>query len=223
MLHSAVAGGEPAADFVGIVMKWPHATPIGDAAGFVDDVEPLGPRGVGVIRGVINVVDAESDRVVESFDEIVRDSYALSQSLGLRVANIILDVGFHLPLVSRMSFAHIYGEKVGVILIIIVNLHHVTYVAAKRRSSVAAKYDDQRASASAFANVKVISTIESEEPSIRSVVTYFERAAVHVGQGIAQHAVGVLRAAGHLTEKQEHGQQKHQEDANRPFPEETHR
>ena len=61
MLHSAVAGGEPAADFVGIVMEGPHASAIGDAAGFVDDVEALGPRGVGVIRGVINVVDAESD------------------------------------------------------------------------------------------------------------------------------------------------------------------
>jgi hypothetical protein len=223
MLYRAVAAGEPAADLVGIVVERTHAAAIGDVAGFVNDVEAFGPSGVGVIGGVIDVVDAESDWVVEAFNEIVRDSYALSQSFRLGITDVVLHVGLHLPLVSRMSFAHIYGEKVGVILIIIVNLHHVTYVAAKRRSSVAAKYDDQRASASAFANVKVISTIESEEPSIRSVVTYFERAAVHVGQGIAQHAVGVLGAAGHLTEKQEHGQQKHQENANRPFPEETHR
>ena len=223
MLHRTVASRQPAADFVGIVMEGAHAAAIGDAAGFVDDVEPLGPCGVGVVRGVIDVVHAEGNGIVESLDEVVGDSYALSKSLGLRIADVVLYVGLHLPLVGWVCFAHIYGEKIGVIFVVVVNLHHVTDVAAKRRSSVAAKDDDQRASAGAFANVKMICTVESEESSVGSIIADLERAAVHVGQGIAQHAVSVLGAAGHLAKKQKSRNQQDQENANCPFPEETHR
>ena len=198
MLYSAVAGGQPRADFVGIVMERSHAATIGDAARFVDDVEAFGPRRISVVGGVIDVVDAEGNRVVEPLDEIVRDGYALSQSLRLGITDIVLHVGSHLPLIGGMSFAHVDGQEVGVILIVIVNLHHVTDVAAKRRSSVAAEYDDERASAGAFANVEMICAIESEEPGVGSIIADFERAAVHVGQGIAQHAVSVLRATGHF-------------------------
>jgi len=198
VLHRAVAAGEPAADFVGIVMEGSHAAAIGDATGFVDYVEALGPRGIGVVGGVIDVVDAEGNWVVESLDEIVRDGYALRQSFRLGIANIVLHVGFHLPLVGRMGFADIHREEVGVIFVIVVNLHHVTDVAAKWRSSVAAKNDDKRASARSFANVEMICAIESEEAGVGSIVTNLQVAAMHVGQGIAQHAVGVLRATGHF-------------------------
>ena len=223
MLYRAVAAGEPSADLVGIVVERTHAAAIGDAAGFVDDVEAFWPGGVGVVGGVIDVVDAEGNRVVEAFDEIVSDGYPLRQSLRLGVANVFLYVGLHLPLVGRMGFAHVNGQEVGVIFVIVVNLHHVTDVAAERRSSVAAKYNDERASAGAFADVKMIFAIESEEPSVGSIIADLERAAVHVRQCITDHAVSILGAAGHLAEKQEHGQQKHQENANRPFPKETHR
>jgi hypothetical protein len=222
VLHRAVAAGEPAADFVGIVMEGSHAAAIGDATGFVDYVEALGPRGIGVVGGVIDVVDAEGDWVVETLDEIVRDGYALRQSFRLCIANVILYVRLHLPLVGRMGFADIHREEVGVIFVIVVNLHHVTDVAAKGRSSVAAKNDYKRASASAFANVEVISAVESEESSVRSIIADFERAAVHVRQGIADHAVGVLGAAGHFAQKEKNDEQKDQENPNCPFPEECH-
>ena len=198
MLHGAVAGGEPAADFIGIVMERSHAASIGDAAGFVDDVEALGPGRVSVVRGVVDVVDAEGNRVVETLDEIVGDGYALSQSFRLRIANVVLHVGLHLPLVGGMSFAHVNSQEIGVIFVVVVNLHHVTDVAAERRSSVAAEDDDEGASARAFANVEVISAIESEEPSVRSIIADLERATVHVRQSIAEHAVDILWAACHF-------------------------
>src|SRR5580692_4292049 len=97
VLDRAVAGGEPGADLVGIVMEWAHAASVRDAAGFVDDVEAFRPGGVGVVGGVVEVVDAEGDRVVEAFDEIVGDGYALAQRLRLRVADVVLHVGLHLP------------------------------------------------------------------------------------------------------------------------------
>jgi hypothetical protein len=204
-------------------MKRTHAAAVRDAAGFVDDVEALGPGGVSIVGGVVDVVDAEGDRIVESLDEIVCNSNALGQSFRLGVADIILHVGLHLPLVSRVRFTYIHGQKISVILIVVVNLHHVTDVAAERWSSVAAEDDDERASASAFANVKVICAVKVEEAGVGSVVPDFERAAMHMGQRIAEHSVSVLGTAGHLGEHEERGQQEHQENANRPFPEETHR
>jgi hypothetical protein len=222
VLHRAVAGGEPTADFVRIVREGSHAAAIGDATGFVDYVEALGPRGIGVVGGVIDVVDAEGDWVVETLDEIVRDGYALRQSFRLGVTHVVLHVGFHLPLVGRMGFADVDSQEIGVIFVIVVNLHHVTDVAAKRRSSVAAKNDYKRASAGAFANMEMIGAIESEESSVGSIIADLERAAMHMGQGIAQHAVGVLGAAGHFAQKEKNDEQKDQENPNCPFPEECH-
>ena len=204
-------------------MERAHAAAVRDAAGFVDDVEAFGPGGVGIVGGVVDVVDAERDGVMESLDEIVRDSYALSESFRLSIANVILHVGLHLPLVGRVGFTYIHGQKIGVSFVVVVNLHHVTDVAAEGRSSVAAENHNKRTGASAFANVKVIRAVESQEEGVGSIVADFERAAMHVGQGITEHAVSVLGTAGHLGENEERGQQKHQENANCPFPEETHR
>jgi hypothetical protein len=203
-------------------MKRTHPAAVRDAAGFVDDVEAFGPRGVGVVGGVVDVVDAEGDRVVEAFDEIIRDSYALGQSFRLGVADVVFHVGLHLPFVGRVSFAHVDSQEIGVIFVVVVNLHHVTDVAAERWSSVAAEDDDERASARAFANVKVICTVEPEEAGVWSVVADFKRAAVHVRQSIAEHAVSVFRTAGHFAEHKKRSQQNEQENGDRPFPEECH-
>ena len=223
MFDGAVAGGQPGADFVGVIVKWPHTAAIRNAAGFVDDVEALGPRGIRVIGGVGEVVDAERDGVVEALDEIVGDGHALRESFWLGVTNIILHVGLHLPFVRRVSFADVDGQKVGVIFIVVVNLHHVTDVAAEGRSSVAAEDDDERAAAGAFANVEMIGAVESHETRVGSVIANFQVAAAHVRQRITQHAVNVLRAAHHFAENEERADQQHQKNGDRPFPEKTHR
>jgi hypothetical protein len=210
VLYGAVAGGEPAANFVGIVMEGAHAAAISDAAGFVDDVEPFWPGGVGVVSGVVDVVYAEGNGIVEALDEVVGDGYALSESLGLGVADVVLHVGLHLPFVGGMSLADIDRQEVGVIFIVVVNLHHVTDVAAEGRSSVAAEDDDKRARAGAFANVEMICAVEGEEASVGGVVANFEGATVHVRQGIAEHAVSILRASGHFAKKEKAGDQQEQ-------------
>jgi hypothetical protein len=40
----------------------------------------------------------------------------------LRVADVVLDVRFHLPLIRRMRFAHIYRQKIRMIFVIVINL-----------------------------------------------------------------------------------------------------
>ncbi len=49
MLHFAVALREPRANFLGVVQEGAVAALVGDTAALVQDVEPLGPGGVGVV------------------------------------------------------------------------------------------------------------------------------------------------------------------------------
>jgi hypothetical protein len=204
-------------------VKGAHAAAISNPAGFIDNVEAFRPGRIGSLGGVVDVVDAERDGIVEALDEIVSDGYTLRKIFRLGVANVVLHVGLHLPFVGRMRFAYIDRKEVGVIFVVVVNLHHVTDVAAEGWSSVAAEDNDERPASSPFANVKVISTIQGQESGIGGVVAHLEVSAVHVRQGIAHHAVGVPRAAGHLAESEKRGQQHNENNRNRPFPKESHR
>ena len=203
MFDFAVAGGEPGADFLWIVMEWAHAAAIGDAGGLIDDVETLGPGGVGVVGGVGHVVHTERQREIEAFGEIVGDGEALFQRLGLSVADVFFEVGFHLPFVGGMGFADVDGQKVGVIFVIVEDLDEVADLATERRSSKAAEDEDERLGAGAFTDVKTVGAVEREETRVGSGVADFEIASVHVRQGVADHVEGVPRAASHDTEHDE--------------------
>jgi len=170
MFYFAVAGGEPGADFLGIVMEWAHAAAISDAGGFVDDVKTFGPGGVGVVGGVGHVVDTERQREIETFGEIVGDGEALFERLRLGVADVFFEVGFHLPFVGGMRFADVDGEKVRVIFVVVEDLNEVADLATERRSSKAAEDEDERLGAGAFANVKAVGAVEREEARVGSGV-----------------------------------------------------
>jgi len=203
MFYFAVAGGEPSANFLWIVVEWAHAAAIGDASGFIDDVETFGPGGVGVVGGVGHVVDTEGQWEIEALGEIVGDGEALLERLGLSVTDVFLEVGFHLPFVGGMGFAHVDGQKIGVLFVIVEDLNEVANLATERRSSKAAEDEDERLGAGAFTDVKTVGAVECEETRVRSGVADFEIASVHVRQGVADHVEGVPRAAGHDTEHDE--------------------
>ena len=159
MLYFAVAGGEPSADFGRVIFERAIAAAICDLAIFINDVEAFRPCGIGVVGGVIHVIDAEGNGILVTFRKIVGDGQAVREIPRLRVANIVFDVGFHLPLVCGMGFANVYGQKISVILVIIENAHDVADLATKRRSGEAAENQDQRPGASSFANVKRVGAI----------------------------------------------------------------
>ena len=142
-----------------MVVERTHPARVSDTAVLVDDVNAFGPRGVGVVRGVRHIVDPEGHRIFEPLDEIIRDSDALLQRFGLRIADIFFHVRFHLPFVSGMGFAHVDRQKVGVILIVVVNLDDVADLATKRRSSVAAEDDHQGSRAGSVSQMEVILTV----------------------------------------------------------------
>jgi len=142
VLYFAVAGGEPSADFGGVIFERAIAAAISDLAIFINDVEAFRPRGIGIVGGVIHVIDAEGNGILVTFRKIVGDGQAVREIARLRVANIVFDVGFHLPLVGGMGFANVYRQKISVILVIIENAHDVADLATERRSGEAAENQD---------------------------------------------------------------------------------
>ena len=77
VFHRAVTGRQPLANFFGVVGKGAVAASISDVSLFIEDIEAFRPGGVGVIGGVVHVVDAEGDRVVVTLDEIVGDGQSV--------------------------------------------------------------------------------------------------------------------------------------------------
>jgi len=203
MFYFAVASGEPSADFLWIVMEWAHATAIGDARRFVNDVETFGPGCVGIVGGVGHVVDTEGQGETETFCEIVGDGEALFERLGLSVADVFFEVGLHLPFVGGMRFADIDCKKIGVIFVVVEDLDEVADLATEGRSSKTAEDEDERFGAGAFADVKTVGAVEREEASVGSGVADFEIASVHVRQRVADHVERVPGAASHDAEHNE--------------------
>ncbi len=142
MLYFTVPLCEPFAHFFRLVFKRPHPAFVRDAPIFVDDIEPLGPGGIRIVRGVTHFINAERNPEFKSLREVIRDRHALLHGSWLRVANVVLFllIALHLPLVGGMSFAHIDRQEIRVTLVIIVDLLDVANLATKWRSSETAEY-----------------------------------------------------------------------------------
>jgi len=197
VFHRSVASGEPFAGFLRFVIERANPAAVGDPAALIDDVDAFGPGGVRVIGGVAHVVDSKGQGEFEPFREIIRDDHALLQRFRLGVTNVILQIGFHLPFVGGVRFANVNGQKVGVVLVVLINLNDVAYLAAKRRSSKTAENQHERPRTGAFADVEMIRSIECDQPRVRRIAAHFQRAAMHVRQSVSHHAVRVFRTARH--------------------------
>jgi hypothetical protein len=145
---------QPRSCFCRMIVERPDSAAIRDLSLLINNVDALGPRRIRVIRDVVHIIHAERNREMKTLDEVVRNCHALLRSMRLRVADILILVGLHLPFVERMRFANINGQEIRAILVLVVQSDEVTYLAAKRRSCVAAKHQDQRPPANAIAQMK---------------------------------------------------------------------
>jgi len=191
VFHRAVARGEPVAEFRRFVIKRAHAAAIRDSSAFINDVEPFRPGGIGEVGGVAHIVDAEGQGITEAFDKIICNQDALLEVFRLRVADVIFQVGFHLPFVGGMSFTHVDSQKVRVLLVIVKNPNEVANLATERRSSKAPEDQDERARAGSFPKMKTVCSIQRQEPHVRRVTSNLQTSAMHVRQCVAHHAVSV--------------------------------
>ncbi len=128
---------------------------------------------------------------------------------GLHVADVvfILFVGLHAPLVEGMSFTDVDGEKIGVVLVIVIELNDVANLATEGRSSEAAENENEGTAGSSFANVEIRGAIEGDKAGIGSSIPHFQVAPMHVREGVAHHVKGVFRATRHEAKKDKHANQ----------------
>jgi hypothetical protein len=99
-----------------------------------------------------------------------------------------------------MGFANVNGEEIGAVFIVVENLRDVANLATEGRSSEAAEDEDQRFAFGAFAEVKARGSVERDKSGVGCVTSDLKTATVHVREGVADHADGVFRAAGHDAE-----------------------
>jgi len=55
---------------------------------------------------------------LESLSEIIRDRHALLERFRLRVANVVLHIGFHLPFVGGMRLANVNGQEIRTLFVV---------------------------------------------------------------------------------------------------------
>ena len=219
MFYCAVSRGKPFAGFFRLVVERTDPAAVSDAAALINDVNSLGPRGIGVIGGVAHVIDSEGQSELESFDEIICDHHTLLQSFGLRVTNVVFEIRFHLPLVGGMRFANVNGQKIRAAFVVFINLDDVANLAAKWRSSKTPEDENERTVMRTFANVKTADAIERDNSRVRCVAADSQCATMHVGQRVAHHAVRVLGAPGHVGQSGKGSNEQHAQYSRRPFPE----
>jgi len=97
-----------------------------------------------------------------------------------------------------MGLANIHGQKIGALFIVVVDLDDVANLAAERRSSKASEHQYERTFMSSFANVETVDAVQGDNSRVRRVAANFQRAAMHVRQGIPDHPIGILGAPGHV-------------------------
>jgi hypothetical protein len=170
MLHLAVTRRQPIPYLFRIVIEWAHSAAVSNPSLLINDVESLGPGRVGLVGAIVHVVDAKGHRVPEPFHKIISDGQALLQILGLGVADVVFQIGFHLPLIGGMGFADVDGQEIGVLLIIVIKVDDVAHLATKRRSSKAAEDQHQRATRGALAQMKSVVAVQCHQPRIGRIV-----------------------------------------------------
>src|SRR6266852_776795 len=121
-----------------------------------------------------------------------------------------------------MRFAHVDGQEIGVVLIVVVNLHDVANLATEGRSSKAAENENKRPAGGTFADVETSLTIKSEEPGVRRIVSHFQGATMHVRECVPHHVEGILRASGHIGKRPDGQDHKCQHSSQYPFQEPLH-
>jgi hypothetical protein len=178
-----------------MIVERAEASAIHDLSGFIDDVEAFRPCCVGVISDVVHVVHGERQGEMESLNEIVGDGHSLREGVRLGVANVLIHVGFHLPFIERMSFADIDGEKVGAVLVIVIERDEVAYLAAEGGSGVTSEDQNQGALPDPFAQVKGGLAVEREQAHIRRLVAYMKITVAPLRKRVTQETVDVARTA----------------------------
>jgi hypothetical protein len=110
----------------------------------IDEIEAVGPSGVGLLGRVIEVVEDGGELDTELADAGVGDFAALVEVAGTRENDVIFYVALHLPDVAGMCFENVDGEEADAIVVVVVELVEGRNLPPVGRSRVTAEDEDDR-------------------------------------------------------------------------------
>lgn len=118
----------------------------GNAALRVDDVEAIGPGGVGLLGGVVDGVDQGGDFDFQAADAGLGDGFAFGGGFGIGVNDVLALVDGELPAVARVRFLDVDDVEIGAILVLVIEAVEGGNLPPEGRSCVAAEDEDDGAS-----------------------------------------------------------------------------
>jgi len=116
-----------------------------------------------------------------------------------------------------MRLAHVDGQEIRAILVVIIDLNDVANLAPEGRSSETPKYQYQRTRSEVLAKVKMARAVQRHQSYVRRVAAHIQSAAMHMREGVPHHPVRVLRTSRHVAEHAKRRYKQHSQDARRPF------
>src|SRR5262249_27412518 len=177
---------EPGLDLFGVISEGTGLALVGHDSPFIEDVKAFRPPGIESIGRILDRIDSDGHLVAESLDEVVGDGNPLGRGLGLRVTDLLLFVGVHLPFVGRMGFLDVDSQESDAITVLSIHPLHTLDRAPERRSSEAAEDEDNGLASNDARERHRRLAVEPYQRHIRSAVAGLELA--FLALVVTQHA-----------------------------------
>src|SRR6185436_10524949 len=113
---------QPGRHLFGVVAERTGLPFVDDRPRFVDDVESLGPPRVDGVGAVVDRVHEKRELEPEALHEVVRDPHAILGRFGLGIADVVLHVRVHLPLVEWVRFTDVDREEAHAVAVLAVQI-----------------------------------------------------------------------------------------------------
>ena len=173
--------GNGGAEFLGLESERTGLAFVGDAAVGVDEVQAVGPGGVGLLRCVTEFVEDGGELDAELAHAGSGDEAAFVFILRAGEDDLILDVALHLPDVAGMGFEDVDHQEGDLAVVVVIQLVQSGNLPPKRWSSIAAEHEHNGLLRVEARELDAGAFVELEEIEIGSGIAETEFAGARVG------------------------------------------
>jgi len=134
--------GQRDLQLLGMEPKGAWTALVNDASVFINQINPIRPAGVSLLRGVIEVINQRGKFDTKLAHAHACNLFALSHALWAGKDDSIANIALHLPDVAGVRFQNVQDVKLHTLTIFVVKLVECGNLPPKWRSSVTAEDQD---------------------------------------------------------------------------------
>src|SRR5580765_8036430 len=149
---------------------------INHASSFINQINAIGPPGVRLLCGVVEIVDKGGKFDAEFPYAHVGYLCALSNVLWARKNDLIANVALHLPDITRMSFENVNSVELYPLTVLVGKLIKSRNLPPKWRSGVAAKNQDYGFVVPKRSQVDLCGLVKGGEREVRRAIADVQKA-----------------------------------------------